>query len=317
MKKFLRFHLSSLALILIIIAVAVNFYFLNADQENPKSPLPKFLTYFENKQVSSLNLWLPSISFLEEKINVSAKSALVFDLTSNKIIYSKNPDLKLPMASLTKIMTAIVALENKKTDDQYLVHSYDLVGENIMGLSTGEILNLEELLYGLMLNSGNDSAEVLASNFEGGRTEFIKAMNSKAKALGLKNTNFTNPTGLEGDGDQYTTAYDLLVISKYAVSKFPLLTRITSTFQYQIQQTSNHKYFYLENGTNLISSYPGVRGLKDGYTPEAGLCLATYLEYKNHKLIGIILGSGNRRQEMKDLLDYSLKSLGIKPPPHS
>ena len=98
-----------------------------------------------------------------------------------------------------------------------------------MGLSTGETLTLSDLLYGLILTSGNDAAEVLAENFPG-REFFIKAMNDKVKSLGLSDTNFTNPTGLEGDGKQYTTAYDLLVITDYAISNFSLFDQVVSTF---------------------------------------------------------------------------------------
>ena len=213
-------------------------------------------------------------------------------------------------------MTAIIALENKKTDDKYLVTKDNLVGENSMGLSEGEVLSLKELLYGLILVSGNDAAETFATNFKGGRTAFIKAMNDKAKTLSLSDTNFTNPSGLEGDGNQYTTAYDLIVITEYALAKFPLFRQVVSTFSYTIEQTNTHKAFLLENETNLLTSYPGVKGVKDGYTPEAGLCLITYLDYEEHKIIGVILGSNNRRQEMKDLLDYSLKSIDIIPPKH-
>jgi D-alanyl-D-alanine carboxypeptidase len=284
------------------------------------SPIPDFLTILANKEVSTLSLWLPS---LENKISanlktpdVSAKSVLIFDTTTKEVLYSKNPIEKLPMASLTKIMTAIVALENKKPDDTYLVSKDDLVGEDSMGLDVGEKLSMEELLYGMMLHSGNDAAEVLANNFPGKRAAFIKAMNNKIKALGLSDTNFTNPTGLEGDGKQYTTAYDLIVMSEYALSDFPLFAQVVSTFDYNIPQTATHKAFYLENETNLLTSYPGVEGIKDGYTPEAGLCLITYLDYGGHKIIAVILGSDDRRGEMIELLDYSLKSLGVTPPAH-
>lgn len=282
------------------------------------SPLPNFLTVFANDQVSTINLWSPFLEMFDSQNKVpiiSARSALVYDLTSKKVLFSKNPARKLPMASLTKIMTAIVAIESKRPSDKYLVFSENLVGENSMGLSIGETLTLKELLYGLMLTSGNDAAETLASNFSQGREDFIIAMNNKARSLGLKNTNFTNPTGLEGNGSQYTTASDLLVITNYALQS-PLFRKVVGTLDYNIPATDNHKAFYLENETNLISSYPGVFGVKDGYTPESGLCLVTYLNYKDHEIIGIILGSDNRRQEMKDLLDYGLKIQGITPPPH-
>lgn len=289
------------------------------DQEfNIVAPIPSFLNILDNSQVSTLDIWTPKV---EETLRagrppeISATSALVYDLTTGKTLYAKEPLLRRPMASLTKIMTATVALENKKEDDRYVVKAADIVGEESMGLTQGEVLTLEKLLYGLMLSSGNDAAEVLASNFLFGRDKFIKAMNDKAKALGLKDTNFTNPSGLEGDGDQYSTTYDLLVITTYAMQNAEF-AEVVKTFQHSIPETFEHKGFYLENSTNLLTSYPGVKGVKIGYTPEAGHCIVTYLEYKGHKLIGVILGSDNRRQEMKDLLDYSLKSQGIPPPPH-
>lgn len=284
------------------------------------SPLPYFLTMFKNNQVSTLSLWLPKTDKIKgssiKKPDISAKSAVVYDLTTNKILYFLNEKEKLPMASLTKVMTAIIALENPKKNDRYFVRKQSLVGEDSMGLTEGEVLTLEDLLYGLMLNSGNDAAEVLADNYTKGRQKFIEAMNNKAKSMGLKNTNFTNPSGLEGDGNQYTTAEDLLIITKYALSNFSAFAKVVSTFEYSIPYTNTHKAFYLYNETNLLTSYPGVKGVKTGYTPEAGLCLITYLEHEGHKIIGILLGSNNRRQEMRELLDYSLKILGEVPPPH-
>ena len=311
--------------IILIIISALGFlifdYYSNTNTNfSIVSPVPNFLTSFVNKQVSTLNLWLPSlknkISADIQKPEITAESALIFDTSSQAVLYSKNPQEKLPMASLTKIMTAIIALENPKKDDKYIVSGSALVGEDSMGLDSGETLSLKELLYGLMLHSGNDAAETLADNFKGGRTAFIKAMNDKVKSLGLTQTNFTNPTGLEGDEKQFTTSYDLVVLTRYALTNFPLFNKIVSTFDYTIPQTLTHKEYDLENETNLLTSYPGVKGVKTGYTPEAGLCLVTYLDYSGHKIIAVILGSGDRRGEMIELLDYSLKSLGITPPVH-
>jgi len=319
MKKIFFFSIFVI-FVLFLGLVGMNVYSKTSDDKAPiLSPVPDFLTAFINKQVSSLNLWLPSIgNKISADLNgpqISASSALIYDTTSKKVLYSKNPQKKLPMASLTKIMTAIIALENKKNDDAYVVTEKDLVGEDAMGITAGETLTLSDLLYGLILHSGNDAAEVLAENFPG-RDFFIKAMNDKVKSLGLSDTHFTNPTGLEGDGKQYATAYDLLVITQYALSNFPLFNQVVSTFDYNIPYTENHKAFYLENETNLLTSYPGVKGVKTGYTPEAGLCLVTYLDYDGHKIIGVVLGSDDRRGEMIELLDYSLKSEGITPPHH-
>ncbi len=284
------------------------------------SPLPVFLTYTANGQVSTLDLWVPSQSPgspSQQLSDLSATSAISYDLTTEKVLFVKSPTTRLPMASLTKIMTAIVALEHPVVTDKYLVRDRDLVGEDSMGLSDGEVLSKEELLYGLMLHSGNDAAEVFADNFPGGREAFTHAMNEKAVALGLKDTHFTNPTGLEGDGEQYTTVGDLLVMTRFALQNFPLFAQVAATFDYSIPATDTHKEYDLENETNLISSYPGVKGVKTGYTPEAGLCLVTYLDYGGHHIIAVLLNSENRRQEMKDVLDFSLKSLKITPPAHT
>lgn len=315
--------------VLVLLAVLLLFisflYFLIFPKETKEkqtvvSPIPDFLSIINNREVSSLSLWLPVLSsFITGRDTVpqiTAKAALIFDIENKKVLYEKNPKQRLPIASLTKIMTAIVALENPRKDNRYIVRKEDLVGENSMGLTEGEVLTLEELLYGLILPSGNDAAEVLAHNYKDGRKGFIKAMNNKSKALGIKDTNFTNPSGLEGDGDQYSTSYDLMVMTHYGLSNFPLFAKVVATYELTIEANQNHKAYYLVNETNLISSYPGVKGVKTGYTPEAGFCLVTYLDYKGNKIIGVILGSENRRQEMKDLLDYSLKSIGTAPPPH-
>ncbi len=274
----------------------------------------------QNSQASTLDVWLPDVSNVKtstvKKPVIESKAAVIYDLSTKETLSAKNATQKLPMASLTKIMTATIAQENKKENDKYVVSKSALVGEDSMGATEGEILSQEELLYGLILNSGNDAAEVFASNYPGGREKFIIAMNNKAKALGLTDTVFSNPSGLQGDGVQYTTARDLLAITEYALSHFPLFNKVVQTTEYHLAQTATHKAYDLYNETNLLTTYPGVKGVKTGYTPEAGLCLVTYLEYKNHKIIGVLLNSDNRRLEMKELLDYSLKTQGITPPAH-
>ena len=280
------------------------------------SPVPDALTRIFNQQVTSLDLWIPRPSPNSNVLTISAKSAVAFDLTTNTVLYAKNPQEELPMASLTKVMTAIVALEHPNQNNTYRVSQEDLVGEDSMGLSAGESLTLSDLLYGLILHSGNDAAETLASNFPGGRHAFIQAMNEKALSLGLTSTHFSNPTGLEGDGDQHTTVADLLVMTRYALLHFPLFATVAETFDYTIPATNTHKEYDLENETNLLTSYPGVKGVKTGYTPEAGLCLVTYLDYNGHQIVAVVLGSDNRRGEMIDILDYALKSEGTTPPHH-
>lgn len=322
MKKWWFSYAASIVLssFLLGITLWILYPLLSPNAASSLSPIPRFLSLFANPEVTTLDIWSPSTHTLggsTQKPTVLAKSALVYDLTTNKVVFEQNANSRLPMASLTKIMTAIVALENKKEGDQYIVSPEDLVGEDAMGLTAGEVVTLKDLLYGLMLNSGNDAAEVLAHNYPFGRDAFVQAMNNKAQALGLQNTHFTNPSGLQGDGEQYTTAFDLVVITRYALSNFPEFAEVVKTVEHTIPYTSTHKYFYLFNETNLLTSYPGVKGVKTGFTPEAGLCLVTYLEYKDHKMIGIVLGSNNRRQEMKEMLDYSLRRIGITPPKHN
>lgn len=297
------------------------FPYIHSGEVTVRTPLPSFLARTSNAQVTSLDVWEPVRNFFAEamggSLSLTAKSALSYDLTTNTPLLEIQPNTKLPMASLTKIMTAVVALEHPKKNNEYIVTKDALVGEDSMGLTEGEVLGLNDLLYGLFLHSGNDAAEVLAGNFPGGRDEFIRAMNQKAEALDLLDTHFTNPTGLEGDGNQYTTAYDLVKITRYALDTFPAFDQIVATVSYTIPAAQTHKEYDLENETNLLTSYPGVKGVKTGYTPEAGLCLVTYLEYGGHKIISVVLGSEDRRDDMKEILDYSLKKLHITPPHHS
>lgn len=243
----------------------------------------------------------------------TSKAALTYSISDEKVVYGSNIETRLPMASLTKVMTALIALE--QGDKIYRVSETALVGENSMGLTAGEILTTEELLYGLLLPSGNDAAEVLAQGSIYGRKGFVDEMNNRAKQLEMYNTHFTNPSGLEGDGDQYTTTMDLLRLTKVAMQN-STFRKIVGTFEKELPYSNKHKYFHLYNETNLLTSYPGVIGVKTGFTWEAGLCLITFYEHDDTQIVGIILGSENRRQEMKDLLDYTLINLGKTPPIH-
>lgn len=281
-------------------------------------PLPQKLTQFFSQKALANNFWQPrmEISHHITQPQLTARSAISYDTTNDTLLYAKDIDERLPIASLTKIMTAIVALESMDLFDKITVTKEAAsIGEDSMGLKEGETLTLEELLYGLILKSGNDAAEAIASGSKFGRADFLHLMNKKAEDLGLTNTRFTNPTGLQGDGTQYSTAKELLVLTRYALQK-PAFAKIAATYEYDIDQTSTHSSYVLYNETNLLTTYPGVKGVKTGFTDEAGMCLVTYLDYKGHSIIAVLLNSSNRRLEMKDLLDYSLKSVGVTPPAH-
>lgn len=315
-----------LSIIFISIFVFGIFLYANsgADHSRFSSPVPDTLSKVFYPSERTNNFWLPHVRSQSISSNtlknvapeIQAKAAISYDLASNTLLLDKNMDQKLPIASLTKVMTAIVALENGEESDQIEVtQRAATIGEDSMGLTTGETLTVKELLYGLFLNSGNDAAEALAQSSPFGRDNFIHQMNKKAEDLGLSSTHFTNPTGLQGDGDQYSTAHDLLVITRYALEK-PAIAEVARLPYMFIPYTNTHKAYELYNETNLLTTYPGVKGMKTGFTDEAGLCLITYLEYGGHKIIAIVLNSPSRRDEMIQILDYSLKSLGVKPPAH-
>lgn len=302
----------------------VGFSYFNKTKLNGKqtivSPLPSLLVNTFYKEAEAHEYWQPNINNrtnTESSVEITAKGAIAYDLTTDKLLYAKNHDTRLPIASLTKIMTAVVAMENIDINSEITItDNAASVGENAMGITKGEKIKVENLLYGLILNSGNDAAEALAEGSKFGRESFLHLMNKKAEDLGLNQTRFTNPSGLEGDGEQYSTAEELLILTRYALQNDDF-ARIVETVEKNIPQSSAHKAFYLYNQTNLLTTYPGVKGVKTGFTDEAGMCLVTYLDYKGHRIIAVLLNSQNRRQEMKDLLDYSLKKLGVEPPKHS
>ena len=163
-----------------------------------------------------------------------------------------------------------------------------------------------------MLVSGNDAAITIAEGIAGNEDSYVAMMNDKARFLGLNNTLFINASGLDEDGrKQYTTTYDLATIAHYAWQNYSDFQKIVSTEHEVIEASDRHKQFDLYNDTNLLTSYPGVRGIKPGFTWEAGLCLVTYAENNGKRLLGAILGSDDRRGEMKELLDFGFAKYGI------
>lgn len=305
--------LKSLAVLIVAFIVLSFFVFSNKD-EGIASPIPRA---FGNSKLQFVNKWFPKESVKGVKdgeLALSAKSAIITNFETEDVLFAKNENERLPAASVVKIMTALVALEHNKLTDSFTVSEKAAkVGENSMVLTQGEKLTLRELLYGLMLVSGNDAAVTIAEGVSGSEDAFVGLMNDKAKELGLKNTKFVNASGLDVDGqEQYSTAYDLSVIAHTLWENHPEIREITSTYHYYIDATVTHKDFELYNDTNLLTTYPGVRGIKPGFTWEAGLCLVTYAENGGKKLLAVILGSDDRRGEMKELLDYGFSKYGIK-----
>lgn len=298
---------------LIVIVATLGFLFFKKDAVFPQSPVP------DVRGTSKSNIsndWFPKSknSKNADSLNLSARSAILVDYDTGEVIYAKNPQEKLSAASTIKIMTALVALENSKLPDKFTVSEKAAkVGENAIGLTQGETLTLEELLYGSMLVSGNDAAVAIAEGISGSEDTFVQKMNQAAGDMGLSDTKFINASGLDDDGKvQYTTAFDLVTIARYVWEKHPVFRKIASTYYLPIDANYGHKAFELYNDTNLLTTYPGVKGIKPGFTWDAGWCLVTYAENNNKKLLAVILGSADRRGEMISLLDYGFAKFGIK-----
>jgi len=255
--------------------------------------------------------WKPEESFgTANETEISGQGAMLVDINSGKVVYEKSSTQKMKIASLAKMMSAVVALEHKNINDEILVSQKAAsIGENVMGISTGEEYTLEELMYGLVLNSGNDAAYAIAEGVAGDVPTFVKWMNMKAKELNLNDTYFADPSGLSDDS--YSTAVDLVKLARYAMQN-PDFKRIVGTTSKELLYSEKHKYIYLENQTNLLTTYPGVAGIKTGYTEEAGYCLVTYAKNDGIELIGAVLNSENRKFDMIWMLDWGFSVMGIK-----
>lgn len=246
----------------------------------------------------------PQIPVLKDKVKypiLSAQAVMAVDLASGVTLYEKDPNKALLPASTTKIVTALVALDTYAPDAVLKVGKLNVVGQK-MGLVTGEQLLFSDLLNGLLIYSANDAAEVLASNHPGGRDEFIALMNKKVKDLGLNNTHFSNPTGLD-NGSQYVTARDLLVVAKFAM-KNPLFAKIVATKEITVKSIDGKIAHKLVNINKLLGAVDGVLGIKTGWTENARENLVTEVQRDGKKVILVILGSSDRFGETVELIDW-------------
>lgn len=255
---------------------------------------------------------------------VAAVAAYVFDANTGNVLYSKDANQQLPMASCTKIMTAILAVERGKLDQIVTVgadaHALVRADSSFMGLDAGEKLSLHDMLYGLIMPSGNDAAVAIADAIGGSEARFVAMMNARAAELGLKNTHFANPHGLDAPG-HYTTAHDLALLAAVAM-KNPTLVKIMSAYSYDIAKTADHKAYHLVTGNDLLagsgSPYPGTIGVKPGFTGPAGFCQAFAAIRRGHLIVGTVLNDPSwqvRRVDMRALLDWGFEQEGLPPAP--
>ncbi|MEJ8544927.1 D-alanyl-D-alanine carboxypeptidase family protein [Brevibacillus borstelensis] len=238
---------------------------------------------------------------------ISAEAAALIDVASGRILFSKNGSKKMRIASLTKTMTAIVAIEQGRMEDIVTVpkEAVGVEGSSIY-LKNGEKLTLEELLYGLMLRSGNDAAVTIAHHVGGSVQGFVYLMNEKAAMIGMSHTNFTNPHGLDDSNMHYSTAEDMAKLSAYAL-KNPLFRQIVSTKVKNISWEGEEYDRRLQNKNKLLHLYQGADGVKTGYTKLAKRCLASSATRDGRQLATITLNAPDDWNDSMALMDWGFQ----------
>ena len=234
-----------------------------------------------------------------EDLDILSRYAVAFDRTSKTVLWSKSENTKVPMASTTKIMTSIILMEkygdNLNLEVEVCKQAAN-VGGSRLGLKLGDKITLNDLLYGLMLRSGNDAAIQIAVTVSGSVDEFSKLMNDKAKKLGLTNTHFTCPHGLDNP-EHYTTAYELALITDYALN-IKKIAEVVNTKIYTV--TINGYGKTITNTNELLGYLEGVNGVKTGFTNGAGRCLVTSCLRDNFNIIVVVLGADTKKIRTKD-----------------
>lgn len=235
-------------------------------------------------------------------LSLSAKSAALYDPSTKSFLYTKNADTRLPMASTTKIMTALVAIERCPLEKEVLVADEAIGTEgSSLYLKKGEALTMGDLLMGLMLRSANDAAAAIAYEISGGIEAFSELMNEKASALGLVDTHFTNPHGLD-DEDHYTTAKELALLSAAALEN-DTFRDIVSTKKCIIKNADGEARLLI-NHNKMLGSYEGSIGVKTGFTKRSGRSLVSAAERGNVRLITVTINAPDDWRDHKTMLDY-------------
>ncbi len=253
------------------------------------------------------NLFITTVFGTESNLNVSAKAAVVMCLDTKEIIFGKNFSKKLPMASTTKIMTALILSEQPDLSKTITVTKKMVAVEgSSMGLLEGDIVSFKDLLYGMLLASGNDAANVTAYALGGSVEGFAKMMNKKAAQIGLKDTNFVTPSGLD-DENHYTTAYDLALLTAVALKNEAFATACSSTSATLYYGNPPYRRS-LSNHNKLLSSYEGLIGVKTGFTKRSGRCLVTAARRSEKTVICVTLNDPNDWEDHKNMLDYGFEN---------
>lgn len=262
-------------------------------------------------------LFIPWVKAETVDLAPNSKSAILIEASTGKVLFEKNSREKMAPASMTKIMTMLLimeALEKEKiflNDEVYISeHAAGMGGSQIFIPAKG-YMKVEDLLKGIAIASGNDAATAMAEYIGGTEENFVNMMNEKATSLGLTDTNFKNPHGLD-EANHYTTAYDLAIISKELL-KYENITKYTSIYEEYL--TINNEKRWLVNTNSLIRFYEGMDGLKTGFTEDAKYCLTSTIKKNNMRLISVVMNSETKELRSKDtvsMLEYGYSMYGTK-----
>lgn len=289
----------SVSLIIFIVILANNICFANIDDD-------EVIDINEIKKET-----IEAVSKNTEELKLNSKIGLIFDRNSKTILYEKNGLKQVPMASTTKIMTAIVVLENANLDDIVTISKKAAgTGGSRLGLKTNDKITVHDLLYGLMLKSGNDAAVALAEHVGGGIDGFAELMNKKASEMGLVNSHFVTPHGLDQE-KHYTTAYELACMADYALN-IPKFREIVGSKKYNI--TINARSSLIGNTNELLGNLYGVYGIKTGFTNGAGRCLVTACKRDDIDIITVVLSANTKKERTLDsvkLIEYANKNYDV------
>ena len=262
-------------------------------------------------------IFINSVYAEDLKLTENAKSSILIEASTGEVIHSKNENEKLAPASMTKIMSLILIMEeiekgNLKLDEVITVsENASKMGGSQIYLENGEKMTVDDLLKAICVGSANDAVVALSERIAGSEEAFVFKMNEKAKELGLKNTNFKNATGLD-TANHYSSAYDMSVMARELV-KHDKILEYSGIYETYLRQNTNKK-FWLVNTNKLIKTYDGMDGLKTGYTKEAGYCLTATAKRKDMRLIAVIMGeetSKIRNEEITRMLDYGFNTYTV------
>ncbi len=240
-------------------------------------------------------------------LGTSARSAVLLDADSNRVLYENNKDERLLTASIAKIMTAIVVIENIEMNEEVVITYEDSiqVGSSVY-LREGDQISIIDLLHGLMLRSGNDCAHALAMSVSESVEEFSVLMNEKAKEIGMENSTFENPSGLDEVTKNYSTAYDMALLTSYAIDN-PIFKKVFTTKSYKVS-INDEKTLYWKNKHRLLVSDNNILGGKTGYTKAAGRTLVSYAQKDGKNLISVTFDDGNDWNDHTNMFEYGFSN---------